>query len=195
MLVIANGLIEFGVRQRVEGRKGRALRSVPPGGVVLSLDHNPNRNRNRNRNRNLNPPTLADSTRRRLPAHAGANASHIQALLPILALDAVARGLHSWRSREKRCRAEYRLPPHSKTLPPGWRASGCRASHFGVRWQAVFRATPLSGAQTEKVSEVKARLRLGLGLRLRINDLFRTAMRLHYSQHALHPFPRAADVL
>ena len=70
------------------------------GGVVLSLDHNPNHN--------LNPPTLADSTRRRLPAHAGANASNIQALLPILALDAVARGLHSWRSREKRCRAEYR---------------------------------------------------------------------------------------
>jgi len=28
-------------------------------------------------------------------------------------------------------------------LPPGRRASGRRASHFGVRWQAVFRATPL----------------------------------------------------
>ena len=41
----------------------------------------------------------------------GANASNIQALLPILALDAVARGPHSWRNREKRCRAEYRLPP------------------------------------------------------------------------------------
>ena len=48
-------------------------------------------NRNRNRNLNLNPPTLADPTRRRFPAHAGANASNIQALLPILALDAVAR--------------------------------------------------------------------------------------------------------
>ena len=30
-----------------------------------------------------------------------------------------------------------------KELPPGRRASGRRASHFGVRWQAVFRATPL----------------------------------------------------
>ena len=29
--------------------------------------------------------------------------------MPILALDAVARDLHSWRSREKRCRAEYRF--------------------------------------------------------------------------------------
>jgi|GEM_PF-5115314 len=76
----------------------------------------------------------------------------MQALLPILALDAVARGLHSWRSREKRCRAEYRLPPHSKTLPPGRRASGRRASHFGVRWQAVFRATPLSGGSEREKS-------------------------------------------
>jgi|GEM_PF-6075272 len=30
-----------------------------------------------------------------------------------------------------------------KELPPGRRASGHRATHFGVRWQAVFRATPL----------------------------------------------------
>jgi|GEM_PF-3011903 len=92
--------------------------------VLMRVTPNPNPNRNRNRNRN--PPTLADPAHRRLPAHAGANASTIQALLPLLALDAVARGLHSWRSREKRCRAEYRLPPHSKTLPPGRRASGRR---------------------------------------------------------------------
>jgi hypothetical protein len=31
--------------------------------------------------------------------------------------------------REKRRRAGYRLPPHSKTLPPG-------RTFFGVRWQA-----------------------------------------------------------
>jgi|GEM_PF-2494878 len=51
----------------------------------------------------------------------------IQARLPLLTLNAVARGLHSWRSREKRCRAEYRLPPHSKTLPPGRSASRHRS--------------------------------------------------------------------
>ncbi len=41
--------------------------------------------------------------------HAGANASNIQALLPILALDAVARGLPVWRSREKRYSARHRF--------------------------------------------------------------------------------------
>jgi hypothetical protein len=35
--------------------------------------------------------------------------SNIQALLPILALDAVARGLHVWRSREKRYSARRRF--------------------------------------------------------------------------------------
>jgi len=54
-----------------------------------------------------------------------------------------AAALFPLRTSSKRCRAEYRLPPHSKMAGAASRCPPSRRQRLGVRWQAVFRATPL----------------------------------------------------
>ncbi len=70
--------------------------------------------------------------------------------MPILALDAVARGLHSWRSREKRCRAEYRLPPQDAAA--GTESFGTPRQPF---WSAVASGIPRDTALRSKKTEPK----------------------------------------
>ncbi len=62
--------------------------------------------------------------------------------------DAAALPIHL-RTSSKRCRAEYRLPPHSKMAGAASRSPPSRRQRLGVRWQAVFRATPLFADASE----------------------------------------------